>query len=101
GVDNLLVDAQLSRQLEVDQVLLDSAGLRPDLANIFPVGCLGINQRQRLHDLLGALGRRVAADGQDHDLVISHSQSLADRTDLQSEERRVGKEWRSRWSPYH
>ena len=83
GVDDLLVDAQMRRQLEVDQVLLDRTGLRPDFADISPVGRLGINQRQRLHDLLGALGRRVAADGQDHDLVISHSQSLADRSDLQ------------------
>ena len=30
--------------------------------------------------------------------LVSHSKS---RTDLRSEERRVGKECRSRWSPYH
>jgi hypothetical protein len=44
---------------------------------------LGPAQPGRQHDLLGALGRRVAADGQDHDLVIRHSQSLADQSGLQ------------------
>src|ERR1017187_9250343 len=83
GVGDLLADAQIGRQLEVDQVLLDRARLRPNFADISPVGRLGINQRQRLHDLLGALGPRVAADGQDHDLAIRHSQGLADRSDLQ------------------
>src|SRR5450759_2108586 len=52
GVDDLLLDAQLRRQLEVDQVLLDRAGLRPNFADISPVGRLGINQGQRLHHLV-------------------------------------------------
>src|SRR3712207_3469700 len=33
--------------------------------------------------------------------IIAHFRAVADATDLRSEERRVGKECRSRWSPYH
>src|ERR1017187_1391458 len=43
GVGDLLVDAQIRRQLEVYQVLLDRARLRPNFADISPVGRLGIN----------------------------------------------------------
>jgi hypothetical protein len=72
GVGDLLVDSQIRRELEVDLVLLDCAGLRPDFADISPVGRFGINQCQSLHDFLGALRRRVAADSQDHDVVVRH-----------------------------
>src|SRR5450759_1239494 len=82
-VDNLLVDAQTRRQLEIEQVLLDSAGLRPNLADISPVGYLSIDQHQRLHHLPGTLGRPIAADGQNHQLVLRYSQVLADRFDFQ------------------
>ena len=33
--------------------------------------------------------------------ALSHNVIMADRKKLRSEERRVGKECRSRWSPYH
>ena len=35
---------------------------------------------------------------QDHDAIVAQVKSV---TNLRSEERRVGKECRSRWSPYH
>ena len=41
----------------------------------------------------------VAADGSQH--VIQWEGTPAPRQWLRSEERRVGKECRSRWSPYH
>ena len=34
-------------------------------------------------------------------LVAAHSYEDAEKLQLRSEERRVGKECRSRWSPYH
>ena len=34
-------------------------------------------------------------------LILSHNKTLAAQLDDRSEERRVGKECRSRWSPYH
>ena len=37
----------------------------------------------------------------DVDAVLAQSDVLIDFTQLRSEERRVGKECRSRWSPYH
>jgi hypothetical protein len=52
--NDLFADAQIRRQFEADQVLLFGAGLRPNLADIAPVGCLGINHRQRLHNFLCA-----------------------------------------------
>ena len=69
--------------MEVDQVLLHGARLRPDLADVSPVGRFGIDQGQRLHHLLGAFGSRIAADGQNHDLAVSHPQGFADRANLQ------------------
>src|SRR5256884_5353163 len=36
-----------------------------------------------------------------YDAVLLGSRALERRGDDRSEERRVGKEWRSRWSPYH
>src|SRR5258708_33038033 len=33
--------------------------------------------------------------------VIGHAHTYSERIGLRSEERRVGKECRSRWSPYH
>ena len=49
-----------------------------------------------------AVGERLAAviaERADH--VLAVSPDLARRADDRSEERRVGKECRSRWSPYH
>jgi hypothetical protein len=81
-VDDLLADAQLLRQLEVDEILFHCAGLRPDLADISPVRHLGINHRQRPHHLPRAFGCPIAAGGQDHQLVFRYSQNLANRLDL-------------------
>ena len=58
------------------------ACLGPDLADVLPGGHLGVDQGQRLHHLLGALARGVAPDRQDHDLVRSDAQRLANRRHL-------------------
>ena len=36
-----------------------------------------------------------------HQLVVAYQANARQGTQLRSEERRVGKECRSRWSPYH
>ena|SRR2546430_16596472 len=57
--------------------------------------------------VLACLHRRrpdaLAADGLGHDISVAAAphESLPELTRLRSEERRVGKECRSRWSPYH
>ena len=44
-----------------------------------------------------ALSVNVDGEGRDLDLPLADGESIA----IRSEERRVGKECRSRWSPYH
>ena len=59
------------------------------------------------HDVIRALAQRVADSGRATDLDALVADALAreevSATGLpgRSEERRVGKECRSRWSPYH
>ena len=60
---------------------------------------LELRARQRTGDAIRTLlalapttARRIAPDGKESDLLLG---------DVRSEERRVGKECRSRWSPYH
>src|SRR2546429_1426282 len=56
-------------------------------------------ERGRLEGDVPARGFRILGDG--HTLVSTGADGALRRWDLRSEERRVGKECRSRWSPYH
>ena len=47
-----------------------------------------------------AIGRQLKAQGH-YVINISRRAAAEDAADVRSEERRVGKECRSRWSPYH
>src|SRR5690606_40774495 len=55
--------------------------------------------------LADALDREAERAHPGHELLVNPAKSMAmrmaDRSVLRSEERRVGKEWRSRWSPGH
>src|SRR3712207_7044488 len=51
--------------------------------------------------VLGLLHARGALEGVDVALIAGKSEAEAARALRRSEERRVGKECRSRWSPYH
>src|SRR5260221_5349299 len=53
--------------------------------------------KQAVNCLLGSLGRPA----QDPGVAAKWAQSRSNLQDSRSEERRVGKECRSRWSPYH
>ena len=53
-------------------------------------------RRVRAGDKPKALSDKIA-EGKDADIIEFHAPEL----DARSEERRVGKECRSRWSPYH
>src|SRR3712207_8938293 len=43
----------------------------------------------------------IAATSKAHEQLFVESESFLEPSTLRSEERRVGKECRSRWSPYH
>ena len=71
----------------------------------------GINDQEKYQTLLGVTGSgktftiaNVVEQVQVPTLVLAHNKTLAAQLYnevLRSEERRVGKECRSRWSPYH
>src|SRR6266496_4125234 len=91
------------------QVIMDSGGLvtddvtnamvkdrlgRPDVAKGFILDGYPRTtaQAEYLERLLQSMGRKI-------DRVLSYE--VAEELEVRSEERRVGKECRSRWSPYH
>ena len=64
----------------------------------------GVNTRQNPQSFLNHLLTNVAdqfADVWEFGLDIYHSHYPSTAEGVRSEERRVGKECRSRWSPYH
>src|SRR3712207_9256355 len=65
-----------------------------------PTAALGVAQTRQVLDLVKRLGEQGLAV-----VLISHNLhdifEVADAITVRSEERRVGKECRSRWSPYH
>src|SRR2546425_11467177 len=68
------------------------------------------NEADNIGPTVDAISARLTRDGIAHEIVVvddGSSDGTADEvraraaTDARSEERRVGKECRSRWSPYH
>ena len=82
GEGDVFLYPQMRGQLEVGQVLLLRSRLGPDLTDIFPVGGLGIDDRKRLHHLLGAFRGRITSDGEDHDLIVRDPQCLTNCPDF-------------------
>ena len=68
-----------------------------------PTGNLDSHSSQKVLEILKASNRKYRQTM----VIITHDKDIALQTDkiimilLRSEERRVGKECRSRWSPYH
>ena len=65
---------------------------------------IAVGQAARATDEYLAFARQIGAQGVQFntpDLPGERRWELADLVALRSEERRVGKECRSRWSPYH
>ena len=61
-----------------------------------------LETRKRFHDELAALESEVLGLGERAERAIAKAvHALVHKDDARSEERRVGKECRSRWSPYH
>ena len=69
-----------------------------------------VGQDEYLPSLGGQVGKEVAlvrhgfrpnSEGMDRLYVLLRDGPVRDRISSRSEERRVGKECRSRWSPYH
>src|SRR5258708_9274589 len=73
-------------------------GIRDDLVTGVQTCALPISGADPPHSAI--TGRGVSRAGQLRDLPLALVH-LADHGRLRSEERRVGKECRSRWSPYH
>ena len=79
---------------DLDRVIPADAGIRDGLT-VFQFFFFAFNERLVAFDKIGL-------DHDAHDVVASVADLLADAVnDIRSEERRVGKECRSRWSPYH
>ena len=109
---------RVARHDDVSQVIKSQTAVHDvlDQNDVFPLG-VGIHILDDLHD--SARCGRISVGRNGHE-VHSHVDRTPDRTDqvghengrsfedsgndqllLRSEERRVGKECRSRWSPYH
>ena len=64
----------------------------PPLAYVHSYGCQqNVNDGERIKGVLVDIGYGLCDNPEDADLILFN----------RSEERRVGKECRSRWSPYH
>src|SRR5256885_15402600 len=89
---------------------------RPPRSTLFPYTTLFRSDRDRVLQVRGPTAvtgverpavfgefERVAAAGQQHRLDRQHEAGYESHpaTGFRSEERRVGEECRSRWSPYH
>src|SRR3712207_9065689 len=57
--------------------------------------------RDRVARLIANLARRTPLEGSFEFVHLNGEPSVIVRSERRSEERRVGKECRSRWSPYH
>ena len=71
-----------------------------------PTGAVDTKTADQIYELFHELNRKLGITI----IIVTHDMALADRVDrtvlisdgkVRSEERRVGKECRSRWSPYH
>src|SRR5262249_60362571 len=86
-------ETELSRQMTTSTTSIDIMGLQAAYAN------LHTDQErdyfmQRYHDVISSFGGKTSYDADNRPLLVM-------RSNLRSEERRVGKECRSRWSAYH
>ena len=63
--------------------------------------CLELNREEVLQQLSKMRGSQKVTDQEPETKFMSLEKYTQDLTRLRSEERRVGKECRSRWSPYH
>ena len=96
GIDELLVEAELAaklrRSLKENRPLRIKLGLDPTAPDLHLGHTVVLNKMRQLQDL----GHQVIF------LIGDFTASIGDPSgQLRSEERRVGKECRSRWSPYH
>src|SRR2546430_14381632 len=107
-----LKTAEFYRRLKpfLDDAFAPRTTVHGSLADVFGVGLLfrgrsGIGKSECVLDLVER-GHRLVADDvvhvtrQGNDVLIGRGHEIS-RHFMRSEERRVGKECRSRWSPYH
>src|SRR5205807_9513822 len=88
-------ETELSRQMTTSTTSIDIMGLQAAYAN------LHTDQErdyfmQRYHDVISSFGGKTSYDADNRPLLVMRSNLWASR----SEERRVGKECRSRWWPF-
>ena len=71
---------------------------------MFVVVCYDIpddKRRNRISEILEGFGERVQFSIFECDIKPENLKKMKEKLTERSEERRVGKECRSRWSPYH
>src|SRR3712207_9086659 len=103
-IDGKAVAARVREQVARDvEAFVEETGHRPGLATVLvgedPASAVYVGGKQKASREVGItpFDERLPADASREDVVSVVERLNADR----SEERRVGKECRSRWSPYH
>ena len=89
--------------------MIDTTVFQNKTAVYYTLGCkLNFSETSTIGKILREAGVRTARKGEKADICVVNTCSVTEMADKngdefgkRSEERRVGKECRSRWSPYH
>ena len=91
GCDELIVEAELRDKIKTGRPLRVKLGMDPTAPDLHLGHAVVINKLRQFQDL----GHHIQF------LIGDFTGMIGDPSGRRSEERRVGKECRSRWSPYH
>ena len=86
-------------EIKLQKLIVSSFSSLASFAILHPASVLAIATAVTLAAAPGMLRLKLRTDG--HALVPSRAPEVVYDKEIRSEERRVGKECRSRWSPYH
>ena len=96
---NLITEEKVFQELKkaiVETLRADDNSIRPETSLINDIGAESLDFLDINYRLEQAFGIKMARH-----FVLEHIEDMFGEGAARSEERRVGKECRSRWSPYH
>ena len=96
-----LIRKTAAEHTDVDIMVLADSNDDPHVVSAIESGATGYVLKNEIETSLVSAIRLLAAGGSPVSPTVAKSVLRALRTYTRSEERRVGKECRSRWSPYH